>query len=370
MQIDDNHNKMKKTIITSIFIFSCLTIFAQKSFFYNLSTTLPKNESVTKLYIGYDVAGIKFKDSLDFGKKQLSLKKTLTQPVAATIYTNNSTVQPLSVMLANNTLSVVINESAISIGKSKLQDDFLYLTENDRIRPGYFPLYGELSSKNDTAGLNKLAVIFDSLNKDDIKKSLSYFKANGTSLLCLYSFNRFTTFFADYSKVEKVFDLLPAWAKNSPDGKSIKAKMEGAQTAQINTQAKRFVQQSSTGQKISLDEFEGKYILLDFWASWCAPCRKEHPNLIKIYEQFKDKNFEIISISLDAERDNWLNAITKDKVTWTQISDLKGQQNDIAIQYGVQSVPANFLINPKGVIIDKNLTSEDLYKRLKTLLDK
>lgn len=361
---------MKKIIITSILAFSCLTIFAQKSFFYNLSMTIPTNSKVTKLYIAYEVAGIKFKDSLDFGKKQLTLKKILTQPVAATIYTNNSKVEPLSVMLANNTISVVIIDNSISIGKSKLQDDFLYLTANDRIRPGYFPLYGELSSKNDTAGLNKLGIIFDSLKNDDIKKSLSYFKANKTSLLSLFSFNRFTTFFADYSKVEKDFALLPAWAKNSPDGKSIVAKIEGAKSAQINTQAKKFVQQSSTGQKISFDAFEGKYVLLDFWASWCAPCRKEHPNLIKTYEQFKNKNFEIISVSLDSENDNWLNAISKDKLTWTQISDLKGQQNDIAVQYGVQSVPANFLINPKGVIIDKNLTGEELNKRLKTLLDK
>lgn len=361
---------MKKIIITSIIVFNCLTIFAQNTFFYNLITTLPKNEKVTKLYIAYEVAGIKFKDSLDFDKKQLTLKKTLTQPVAATISTNSSNIEPLSVILANNNLSVVITDNSISITKSKLQDDFLYLTTNDRIRPGYFPLYGELSAKNDTAGLNKLGVIFDSLKKDDIKKSLDYFKANKTSLLSLYSFNRYTTFFADYSKVEKDFALLPTWAKSSPDGKSIAAKIEGAKSAHINTKAKNFVQQSSTEQKISLEAFKGKYVLLDFWASWCAPCRKEHPDLIKTYEQFKNKNFEIISVSLDSENDNWLNAISKDKLTWTQISDLKGQQNDIAVQYGVQSVPANFLINPKGVIIDKNLTGEELYKRLKTLLDK
>jgi len=361
---------MKKTIITSILVFNCLMTFAQKSFFYNISTTPPTNEKVTKLYIAYEVAGIKFKDSLDFNKNQLTLKKTLSQPVAATIYTNRNKPEPLSVMLANNILSLTITDNSISIGKSKLQDDFLYLTSNDRIRPGYFPLYGELSSKNDTAGLNKLGVIFDSLKNDDIKKSIDYFKANKNPLLSLYSFNRYTTFFADYSKVEKDFALLPTWAKNSPDGKSIFAKIEGAKSAQINTQAKKFVQQSSTGKKISLDAFEGKYVLLDFWASWCAPCRKEHPNLIKTYEQFKNKNFEIISVSLDSENDNWINAITSDQLTWTQISDLKGQQNDIAVQYGVQSVPANFLIDPKGKIIDKNLKGEELKKRLETLLDK
>lgn len=330
----------------------------------------PATSKVTKLYITYEIAGIKYKDSLDFSTKQLILKKTLTQPVAATIYTDNKKINPLSVMLANNTLSVVIVDNRVSIEKSKFQDDYLYLTINDRIRPTYFPLYGELSEKNDTIGLKKISVVFDSLKNDDIQKSLKYFKANRTSLLSLFSFNRYTTFFADYSKVDKDFALLPTWAKNSPDGKSITAKIDGSKSAQVNAQAKKFVQQSSTGQKINLDSFNGKYILLDFWASWCAPCRKEHPNLIKTYEKFKNKNFEIISVSLDSENDKWLGAIAKDQLTWTQISDLKGQQNDIAVQYGVQSVPANFLIDPKGIIIAKNITGEQLNGTLETILIK
>jgi thiol-disulfide isomerase/thioredoxin len=364
----DKKHQMKKTIILTMLVLNCVTILAQKSFFYNLTATLPTNTEVTKLYIAYEIAGVKYKDSLDFTKKQLQLNKILAQPVAASIATNKKTITALSVMLANNTVSVIIASDTIFINKSTLQDDFWYLTKNDRIRQTYFPLYGELTAKNDTVRLNKLGVIFEDLKKDDIKTSFDYFKANKTSILSLFSFNRFTTFFADYSKVANDFALLPSWAKNSPDGKNIAAKIEGAKSAQVNTPAKKFTQQSSTGQKISSDTFEGKYILLDFWASWCAPCRKEHPNLIKIYEAFKDKNFEIISVSVDSENDNWLTAIAKDKITWTQLSDLKGQQNDIAVKYGVQSIPTNFLIDQKGIIIDKNLTGEALTDRLIKLL--
>jgi peroxiredoxin len=359
-----------KTLITLIFTFNYIINFAQDSFFYTISSALPKNEKIKTLYIDYEVAGTKFKDSLDFRKNNLKLEKNLEQPVEATLYTNIDKIEPISVILANNEIFVVITDKLVSLDKSNLQQDFLYLTSNDRIRPSYFPLYGELFEKNDTAGLSKLGVIFDSLKNDDIKKSFNYFNANRTSLLSLYSFKRYTTFFADYTKVEREFALLPAWAKTSPDGKSIIAKIEGAKSAQINTKAIVFSQQSLKGQKIGLEDFKGKYILLDFWASWCAPCRKEHPNLIKTYEQFKKKNFEIISISLDSENDNWINAVNKDKLTWTQISDLKGQQNDIAVKYGIQSVPANFLINPQGVIIEKNLTIEELNERLQTLLGK
>lgn len=361
---------MKKLIFTSILIINILTVYSQQSFFYSISTVAPKNKDVTKLIITYEIAGNKYQDSLDLGKNQLKIQKKLSQPVAATISTNIAQIQPLNVILANNQLTVSIVEKSIQVGKSKLQEDFLFLTKNDRIRPTYFPLYGELSEKNDTLGLKKLGTIFEELKNDDIKKSFEYFKANKTSLLSLFSFNRYTTFFADYSKVEKDFSLLPSWAKNSPDGKNILAKIEGAKSAQVNTQAKEFTQKSSIGEIINLDDYKGKFILLDFWASWCAPCRKEHPNLIKTYEQFKDKNFEIISVSLDSEKANWLNAISKDKITWIQISDLKGQQNEIALKYGVQSVPANFLIDPNGLILAKNIKGEELNLKLKKLINK
>jgi peroxiredoxin len=362
--------KMKKIILLLFFSLIYSHSFAQKTFFYKINTSQITNKSITKIYVEYEIAGLKFKDDLKFIDNKFTITKILTQPVAATIYTNSNTIKPIPVMLANNTLQLVLSDESIEIKKDGLQNDFLNLTKNDRIRPTYFPLYGELSAKNDTDGLKKLGVVFDSLKNDDIQKSLKYFKANKTSLLSLFAFNRYTTFFADYSKVENDFNQLPDWAKKSPDGQSIIAKINGAKSAQVGTLAKNFNQESSSGTVINLESYKGNIVLLDFWASWCAPCRKEHPNLIKIYDQFKDKKFTILSISLDSEKENWLTAISKDKLTWTQISDLKGQQNDIAIQYGVQSVPANFLIDSKGIIIGKNLTTEELKEKLVEIVEK
>ncbi len=358
---------MIKTYITLAILLACSTTFCQQNFYYKISV---KPTQARRLFIAYEIAGIIFIDSVNIVEKQYNIYKKLSQPVAATLFTNDKKVNPIPVFLANNSLQVAINKTVISVNNTKQQSDFLMLTANDRIRPNYFPLYGELNATNDTAGLQQLSVVFDSLKKDDIKKAYNYFTANTTSKLSLFSFSRYAAFFADYSTVERDFALLPRWAKNSPDGKNIVSKMEGAKSVQVNTKARNFSQTSTTGQTIHLESFKGKYVLLDFWASWCAPCRKEHPDFIIAYNQYKTKNFEIISISLDDNKTSWLTAIEKDKIYWTNLSDLKGQQNDIALKYGVQAIPASFLIDPNGIIIDKNLDGEALLTKLKTLLDK
>lgn len=360
---------MKKASVIILFTFLSISNYAQESFFYQFNLKSNDKTLVKKVIIDYEIAGVKYKDSLLINADGRTTIKKLAQPVAAIIKTDNKLIKSATVMLTNQMVDLSINENQIIVLKSKTQDDFLYLTQNDRIRPNYFPLYGELNAKNDTIGLKKLGVIFDSLRFDDIKKSQEYFLAHTKSPLSLFAFNRFTTFFAEYDKVEPDFKLLPTWAKNSADGQIILQKIDGAKSAQINTIAKGFKQKTDKGQEFTSEEFKGKYVLLDFWASWCAPCRKEHPKLIELYSQYKAKNFEIVSVSLDAEKNAWLNAILKDKINWTQISDLKGQQNEIAVAYGVQSIPTNFLIDTKGKIIAKNLDGDQLKEKLKLLFE-
>jgi thiol-disulfide isomerase/thioredoxin len=358
--------RIASVFFISLFLFSIPAV-GQESFFYKVLVQTNDNSS-TKLFIAYEIGGEKFVDSLKLSSEVVAFERPLLQPTAASLYTDVKSIRPLSVMLANNELSIVVEKEIAVITKDQLQNDFLAITENDRIRPGYFPLYGELYEKNDSLGLSKLAVIFDSLKNDDIQKSYRFFTENKSSLLSLFSFNRFTSFFADYAKIETDFNTLPEWAKNSPDGKNIAAKIAGAKSANIGVKALNFTQKSITGAPATLDSFRGKYGLLDFWASWCAPCRKEHPRFIEIYEQYKNKGFEIVSISLDNDGETWMRAVEKDQLTWLQLSDLRGQQNEVALLYGVQAIPANFLMSPDGIILDKNLKSEDLDTRLKRLL--
>jgi peroxiredoxin len=133
-----------------------------------------------------------------------------------------------------------------------------------------------------------------------------------------------------------------------------------------------FEQPDTSGHPVRLSSFRGKYVLLDFWASWCGPCRQENPNIVKVYNEYKNKNFTIIGISLDKREGAfaWLNAIKSDHLTWTQLSDLKFWNNAVAQLYFVQSIPKNFLIDPTGKIIAQDLRGDDLEDELKKVLGK
>jgi peroxiredoxin len=132
-----------------------------------------------------------------------------------------------------------------------------------------------------------------------------------------------------------------------------------------------FMMKDTADVNMAVFDMTGKgYLLLDFWASWCRPCREENPNLVAIYKDFKDKGFEILGISLDKEKEAWLKAIRDDKLTWKQVSDLQYWENRAAKVYGIRSIPANVLIDPNGIIIAKNLRGDDLRKKLEEVLGK
>jgi peroxiredoxin len=140
----------------------------------------------------------------------------------------------------------------------------------------------------------------------------------------------------------------------------------------LGSKATDFTMNNTEGIPVSLSSFKGKYVLLDFWASWCGPCRGENPNVLKAYNTYKDKGFTVLGVSLDGsgQKKAWLDAIKKDGLTWTEVSDLKGWKNDAASLYSVIAIPQNFLIDPNGVIIGKNLRGEELQKKLASLLNK
>ncbi|WP_461533100.1 redoxin domain-containing protein [Sinomicrobium sp.] len=168
---------------------------------------------------------------------------------------------------------------------------------------------------------------------------------------------------------EKEYNLFSDELRNTPLAKKISNRIAVAKKTAIGQKTIDFTQERLSGEAFTLSSLEGKYVLIDFWASWCVPCRQENPHVVKAYMQFKDKNFEIVGVSLDEKRKNWENAIEKDGLPWINVSDLKGWKNEVAQQYGVTAVPQNLLIDPEGVIIAKNLRGEALTERLSEIFN-
>ena len=125
-----------------------------------------------------------------------------------------------------------------------------------------------------------------------------------------------------------------------------------------------FTMNNPDGEPVSLSSFEGNYLFVDFWASWCLPCRRENPNIVKMYQKYHPKGFNILGVSFDRDRDAWLKAIKEDSLTWTHVSDLQGWSNAAGRLYDIRSIPSSLLINPEGTIIGKNLKGEELWNKL------
>ena len=167
---------------------------------------------------------------------------------------------------------------------------------------------------------------------------------------------------------EPIFNKLSDRLKNSDEGKALQERIIIAKRTNIGKAIMDFTQNDVNGKPFTLSSLKGKYILLDFWASWCGPCRSESPFILKAYNKFKNKNFEVVAVSLDDDREKWIKAIEQDGMPWIQLSDLAGVQNKVAVQYGVRAIPQNFLINPEGKIVAKDLRGEDVEKKLSELI--
>ncbi len=188
-----------------------------------------------------------------------------------------------------------------------------------------------------------------------------------------YAFAAFTAYYQfqihniQSDTLEIIMDSFNEPVKKSLYYKHLKNLYKTIKKVAISQPAPNFSVPDTTGKIIKLDDFKGKYILIDFWASWCAPCRAANPKLVEVYNQFSDKNFTIVGISIDKSEDRWKKAIESDNLPWINLSNLKGWDK-VSENYGVKAVPQNFLLDTNGIIIDKNIEPEQLINKLESLL--
>ncbi|MDP4130055.1 MAG: TlpA disulfide reductase family protein [Bacteroidota bacterium] len=299
------------------------------------------------------------------------LKGQVTEP---NLYELNfgSAAKKAVLFIGNENVKVegsVKNLSKLKVTGSSSHDDFMSFQQT--FNPYFHQLNALSKLANSPEGVSKRDSIGDAYNavagiiENKIDSFIGQKKSSYVSPFVLVVTNQLAD---DPLLLERRYLSLSSAVQESMYGKYVKEQIATGKIGAVGTEAIDFTQNDTAGNPVSLSSFKGKYVLVDFWASWCQPCRMENPNVLAAFGKFKAKNFTVLGVSLDRAREPWIKAIHDDRLEWAQVSDLKFWNNEAAMKYRIQQIPQNFLVDPNGKIIAKNLRGPELDARLCSLL--
>lgn len=368
-----------KTLFAFLFLtLSFTTTSGQKN---TIQGSLELKHPVESIILGYYVAGENKSDQTKLINGKFSFSREITEPtwaILVVVYASSdtgkkSTVERLPIYIEPGVMTINAKDSLkfakISGSKSqKIYEKYLKQRVPFEIKRKILSDHLKtLNKEKDEAEINKTREQMATLQTEIEQKLLvDYLTNNPKSPIAPYVLWYYFSSKMDVEKAEPLFQGLDSKIQLGEYGVAFKKQMDAIKNTEVGSMAKDFTQNDTLDIPVSLSSFKGKYVLLDFWASWCVPCRAENPNVVKNFNKYKDKNFTVLSVSLDqpGKKQAWLDAIHKDGLTWTHVSDLKFWNNDVAKLYGIKTVPMNFLIDPTGKIIAKNIRGEELDKKL------
>ena len=366
---------MKKTIFGTLAIILIVLSACQQKSGYVVNATL---EGIPdgKVYMNVRGAeGMEKIDSADLFNGHFEMTGEVTEPGMVYLTVPEAGRERPQFFLENS--EIVIegkkgNLAEMSVVGSNLQDQYsafmLVTAPFDEKEAKIYDDYSVANESGDTAAITKIMADYDLLTEARDAAVDAYIAENNNSIISAYIVARQKIYGLELADLEAYQTTFGEIANNSKYGKIISDRIGILKGVAIGQKAPEIAMPDTVGVVQKLSDLQGKYVLVDFWASWCGPCRVENPNVVKAYQQFHEKGFDIYAISLDQKRDNWLKAIKDDNLTWTQVSILEGWKAPAVKEYGVMSIPANVLVDPNGVIVGRNLRGEDLDAKLHELL--
>jgi peroxiredoxin len=359
---------MKKLWLLALLTLPLLS-WAQQSFTVNGNlknfSTLPE-----KIIFRYRIPGGSRIDSVPVINQQYQIKGTIEDPTLLTLVQNRVSI---TVFIEPGTIQVDHQERfpAITVTGSKADQDYRILestlTPLEQKQEPLYAAYNQARKEKDQAGMEKAEKAIEDIDaaiKEQVYRA--FVTKNPNSPIALYAVQQYAGYDIDPNQVAPLFESLPKEVRQGTAGKALDERIQTAYKTAVGQMALDFTQNDTLGKPVALHDFKGKYVLVDFWASWCGPCRVENPNVVKAYQRFHQKGFEVLGVSLDRPdaKEKWIKAIHDDRLTWTHVSDLQFWNNAVAKLYGIQAIPQNYLVDPAGKIIAKNIRGEALQTAL------